>query len=446
MASRLLVIMGSGETTPTMVKVHRQMFDRVGGQPGPAVLLATPYGFQTNAADISARAVSYFKQSVGQDVEVVALPRTEGAPAQEVEAALGEVAAARWLFSGPGSPTYALRQWRPTVLPRLLAEKLSYGGCTTFSSAAALTLGRWTVPVYEIYKSGGDVVWAEGLDVLGQFGLSVAVIAHFDNSEGGNHDTRYCYLGEPRLRALEAQLHEEGWVLGVDEHTAAIFDFGTGTLEVVGLGAVTVRAQGQAERLGGGATVPLRELPAMARALRDRAGRPPAGSPCQGQRDAEPGVTSRPGGGAVGRGKVLAPPGPGEDKGPLLAEVRRLSAAFDEALGQRDASAAMAAVFELEDVLHAWSADTFESDHVDRARAELRRMLARLGQLAADGLREPRSLAAPWVGALLVERAEARSSRRYADSDRIRQALVDLGVEVQDTPEGSSWELRPPEK
>ena len=41
--------MGSGETTPTMAKVHRELFDRLGPAPVPAVLLDTPYGFQANA-------------------------------------------------------------------------------------------------------------------------------------------------------------------------------------------------------------------------------------------------------------------------------------------------------------------------------------------------------------------------------------------------------------
>jgi hypothetical protein len=36
----LLVIMGSGETAPTMVKVHRRVFAAVGA--GPAVLLDSP--------------------------------------------------------------------------------------------------------------------------------------------------------------------------------------------------------------------------------------------------------------------------------------------------------------------------------------------------------------------------------------------------------------------
>ena len=89
-------------------------------------------------------------------------------------------------------------------------------------SAAALTLGSHTVPVYEVYKVGEDPRWVEGLDLLGQItGIRAAVVPHYDNAEGGTHDTRFCYLGEPRLAGLEAELPAEVGVLGVDEHTAA---------------------------------------------------------------------------------------------------------------------------------------------------------------------------------------------------------------------------------
>ncbi len=116
---------------------------------------------------------------------------------------------------------------------------------------------------------------------------------------------------------------------------------------------------------------------------------------------------------------------------------------FDAALARRDAEAATAAALDLESSLHAWSADTFQSDEVDRARAALRRMVLRLGELAAPGLRDPRQVAAPWVEALLAERAEARQARRFADADRIRDGLVALGVEVRDSPAGTDWDLLP---
>ncbi len=68
---RLLTIMGSGETAPTMVKVHRRVMEAAGATgPGDAVLLDTPYGFQENADDISARAQTYFRSSVGHPIEV----------------------------------------------------------------------------------------------------------------------------------------------------------------------------------------------------------------------------------------------------------------------------------------------------------------------------------------------------------------------------------------
>jgi hypothetical protein len=430
----VLGIMGSGETTPTMVKVHRQLFERLGPADVPAVLLDTPYGFQTNRHEISARAVSYFQESVHRRVEVASIVRAETAGAVAFESALSRVAEARWVFTGPGSPTYALRQWRPTVLPKLLAEKLVYGGCLVFSSAAALTLGRWTVPVYEIYKVGADPVWENGLDLLSQFGLNVAVIPHFDNAEGGTHDTRYCYLGEQRLRVMEDQLPPDGWVLGVDEHTACIIDFDAGTATVTGLGVVTVRRHGRSATVPAGKTLAIDDLISL--------------QPL-GPVDMPSGLAGRvagPDGGAVG----VSPdalgaqsPKPAADRSPLLAEVHRLSRAFDAALSERDAGAATTAVLDLEDTLHAWSADTFQSDEVDRARAELRRMVVKLGELAGPGLRKPRDVLAPWVEPLLQERAEARLSRRFSDGDRIRDRLEALGIEVRDTPAGTEWDFRP---
>ena len=65
---RLLAIMGSGETSPTMSKVHRSLFERLGPAPVPAVMLDTPFGFQENADDITAKAVAYFRESVQREI------------------------------------------------------------------------------------------------------------------------------------------------------------------------------------------------------------------------------------------------------------------------------------------------------------------------------------------------------------------------------------------
>ena len=169
---RLLAIMGSGETAPTMVKVHRQLLERLGPPPVPAVLLDTPFGFQENAKEIAGRAVTYFRESLQATIAVTGLTAvaaganggTEHAEFAD-ERLVTTVRDSRYVFAGPGSPSYALRKWQGTVIPSLLVEKLLHGGCVVFASAAALTLGIATVPVYEIYKCGEDPHWLEGLDV-----------------------------------------------------------------------------------------------------------------------------------------------------------------------------------------------------------------------------------------------------------------------------------------
>ena len=52
-----------------------------------------------------------------------------------------------------------------------------------------------------------------------------------------------------------------------------------------------------------------------------------------------------------------------------------------------------------------------------------------------------RNIDIPRVEALLQERQEARANKDFARSDALRQALLDLGVSVQDTPEGQNWDL-----
>jgi hypothetical protein len=89
-----------------------------------------------------------------------------------------------------------------------VADHVRTGRATiVFDSAAACNLDLLSLPVYEVYKAGLSPRWLEGLDVLGCHGLNVALIPHYSNTEGGTHDTRYCYLGERRLRLIGA-LHE----------------------------------------------------------------------------------------------------------------------------------------------------------------------------------------------------------------------------------------------
>jgi cysteinyl-tRNA synthetase len=66
-------------------------------------------------------------------------------------------------------------------------------------------------------------------------------------------------------------------------------------------------------------------------------------------------------------------------------------------------------------------------------------MVAELGELAALGARDPAGVVGPYVELALSLRDAARRERRFADADAVRDGLIALGVEVNDTPEGSAW-------
>ena len=81
--------MGSGETAPTMARVHRALFDRLGPDPVAAAILDTPYGFQENADELSARTVTFFAKSVGRDVDVASYRSRDVDAVTELEYPLG---------------------------------------------------------------------------------------------------------------------------------------------------------------------------------------------------------------------------------------------------------------------------------------------------------------------------------------------------------------------
>jgi cyanophycinase-like exopeptidase len=416
--------MGSGETAPTMVSVHRALVARL-PKPVHAVLLDTPYGFQENANDLAARAVDYFRTSVNIEIEVAGLHRTRdthvAADPVAVERGLRHVADADYVFSGPGSPTYALRQWQDTPIARLVSEKLARGGIVTFASAAALTLGRVTVPVYEVYKVGADVARLDGLDVLSAIGVNAAVIPHWDNAEGGHHDTRFCYLGARRLEIFESMLDDDTFVLGVDEHTALVIDIDEEIATVMGNGSVTVKARDRSQVFSSGETMPLA-------LLRDPWSHVGAAVHTHATNDAS--STRTPGA------------SPATTSG-LGTDIDTARSSFEAAVASRDAAAAVRACLALESSLHEWSADPTQSDARDTARSSLRAMISALGDAADTGLVDPRESARPWVEAMLEVRRIVRAEKRYDLSDIIRDAFAALGVEVRDTPSGVEWELQP---
>jgi hypothetical protein len=390
----ILAIVGSGETSPTMVTVHRRLADRL-PPVRRCVLLETPYLFQTNAGGVTGKAQAYFTRSVGMDVTPV--------PGTGTATDVAAIRTADWVFAGPGSPSYALRYWRDGGVAHALRDRIASGtGVTVLASAAAATIGTHAVPVYEIYKAGEAPHWLDGMNLLDALGLRVTVIPHFDNTEGGTYDTRFCYLGEPRLLEMERSLPEDVAVLGVDEHTAVLVDLATATCEVVGRGTLTVRQAGAVSVLPAGSVVSLADLGR----LPNDAGHAIAGS-------------GRP---PESRGRPV----------PAATTLRDAVAAAEATFAAATDPAARAeVVLTLETAIHDWATDTDEDDGVEQARAVLRSLIVRLAGR--------HDVPARLVDRLLTVRRDLRGSGAYAPADAIRNALLAAGVEVRDTPEGSVW-------
>ncbi|HUK69490.1 MAG TPA: hypothetical protein VLW50_12190 [Streptosporangiaceae bacterium] len=423
---RILAIVGSGETSPTMVTVHRMLVARLGTEAPSAVLLATPYAFQENAGDVSARAQVYFARSVGLAVGVLGGTQTTPGNDPADDDGLAALGDADWVFAGPGSPSYALAQWRGSTVAEVLAGRVAAGeGVTVLASAAAATMGFAAVPVYEIYKAGAAPYWLAGLDLLGAVGLKVAVIPHYDNTEGGRYDTRYCYLGERRLSLLEQNLPADAAILGVDEHTAAVFDLRAQTMDIYGRGGVTVRRAGDSTVLPPGSAISLTRLRALVRG----------------------GIAATAGIAAVATGAALPPAVPRRarpvDPPPALPDITdEARCRFESAEQSGDAAGMVTAILDLEAAIAAWAADTDEDQGTEQARSVLRGLVVRLGRAAQSGLRGPHDLLRPAVEQLITLRGALRGQGCYRTADAIRRALATAGLEIQDTSEGTRWRMR----
>lgn len=230
--------MGSGENSPAMVTPHQKIIGKVSSD-HKRINLDTPYGFQENADELSAKIEKYFEVNVGKPITSI--------QHRNKQSSNEEIAQADFVFSGPGSPTYALNVWRETGVDKALLNVLERGS-VVMASAAAMSLGAKAMPVYEMYKVGMDPHWLDGLNILeAATGIRATVIAHYNNTQGGTHDTRFCFVGGKRMEVLEELLDSDTSILGIDEHTGVSFDLDTKKAEIFGKGLVTIK-KGETEK------------------------------------------------------------------------------------------------------------------------------------------------------------------------------------------------------
>jgi len=410
----VIALMGSGELTATMVEVHKELLAGLGDSPR-AVFLDTPAGFQLNVDQLSQRALEYFRIHVRKPMSLASFKSNETETPFEAEQAYHTLRQADFVLIGPGSPTYAVSHWRETPIPEILTKRVEEGACLVAASAAALTVGRCTLPVYEIYKVGQDLHWVEGMDVLGRFGLNLVVVPHWNNAEGGNHDTRFCYMGEPRFRKLESLLPEDLSIFGLDEHTACLIDLDKEEAVIKGIGRATLRRNGVETFFVRGERFPVDVLR--------------GGSVGEGWRRKAPA--------AIDSGVSTE-----TKEGSFWDEIHRIEDAFQQGLDTGEPGDATNALLELDRAI--WEAQqALESgEFISQAREILREMIVSIGVKLASSAGDPADRLAPLVEELLALRESFRQKKQWQDADAIRDSLERAGIATEDTEAGHRWHPR----
>ena len=232
-----IAILGSGETSPNLVSVHRELLEDC-NEKNSSYILDSPFGFQENADLLVDKLIGFYKTSLNTDIKLATFRKMSDLNTPQFFKTIALLEKAEFIFAGPGSPSYASKLWAEGEIENLFKNHINKGGKALFASAAASTLGEFTLPVYEIYKVGIDPYWEKGLNILKLFNLNCTVVPHFNNKEGGNHDTSYSYVGAKRVNSLLNITYTN--LLGIDEHTALIITGRDNKYKVKGLGNVTL--------------------------------------------------------------------------------------------------------------------------------------------------------------------------------------------------------------
>jgi len=370
----LLTLIGSGEVSAGMTRLHRHLLARLGA-PACAAFLDTPAGFELGVETIHARFHDYVERRLEVPLELASF-RTASASPESIALTLRVLADANYILAGPGSPSYAASQWRGSAVFDAVVSRWKAGAQLVWASSAAIALSRYLLPVYEIYKVGAPLHWLDGLDLLGDRGLSLAIVTHWDNAEGGTHDTRACFMGMERYDRLRSLLPPDAVTLGVDEHTACTLDLNAGTAEVRGRGGIIILAGDRQQRHAHGETFAIDEL--------------------------HSGASSAP---------ALSP-------APIPASEDRARHARD-LLTQGELVPGLQLLAEA-------------------APSELAPLLALAAQ-SARGLSRAEPPPEQLITLLIEVRDALRAARQWQLSDQVRDGLSTLGISLQDAPDGTTW-------
>ncbi len=239
-----VALFGSGETSATGGRVFEALAREL-AMPLQVAVLETPAGFEPNSAQVAGRVAEFMSlrlQNYRPHFKLIPARKKGTRYSPDDPDIVSPLLGANMIFVGPGSPTYAVRQLEASLAWHTLLARHRMGAAVVLASAAAIAASAHSLPVYEIYKVGADPHWQRGLDLFGAYGLDLVFIPHWNNNDGGiDLDTSRCFMGQERFAQLLELLPPQTMVVGIDEHTALVFDLQTLTCQVMGVGGVTLR-------------------------------------------------------------------------------------------------------------------------------------------------------------------------------------------------------------
>ena len=219
-------LVGSGEFTPAMEQIDREILATLPKHPR-VVILPTAAGGE-NPEDWAYRGVEHFTRLGARSVGLMVLNWSHAEDPSNV----AEVEAADLVYMSGGKPARLLAALEGSPLWRGVLLARRRGGWIVGASAGAMVLGDWTLVHAPGSGDGTPTVWTIGLGIL----QGMAVVPHFD---------RWA-----EAEQLTAEIAPSCTVFGIAEDSALLLDEGHG--RALGATESFVVAAGERRRVAPG--------------------------------------------------------------------------------------------------------------------------------------------------------------------------------------------------
>ncbi|MFY9586918.1 MAG: Type 1 glutamine amidotransferase-like domain-containing protein [Actinomycetota bacterium] len=197
-------LVGSGEFTPAMADIDREILATLPKHPRVAILPTAAGG--ENPEDWAYRGVEHFTRLGARSVALMVLNWSHA----EDPANVAEVENADLVYFSGGKPARLLAALEGSPLWRGVLLARQRGGWIVGASAGAMVLGDWTLVHTQADPHGTPTDWTIGLGIL----QGIAVVPHYD----------YWTEADDLARAIEGSCT----VFGIAEDSAVLLDEGHG--------------------------------------------------------------------------------------------------------------------------------------------------------------------------------------------------------------------------